>query len=475
MRPAVVNLGGWIALLGIALAGSSPSADRNAVIAVNVSETHQTMSGWEVTARLWETDKKNDRYDPSWEQYRSELFSLLVNELGINRVRVEIKSGAENPVDYWALFRDRKIGYEEFRQHYYEKINDNDDPKIANPAGFQFSGLDYQVEKIVLPLARLIEANGERLYVNLNYVDFGYTAEKGNLSHALNPEEYAELIHAAFDHLKRRYGLTPDALEVILEPENTDHWRGRQIGAAMVAAVRRLKQAGFSSKIIAPSTTAARAAPSYFDEVIKVPGAAAIMSELSYHRYDGPSANRVLPEIARRARKFGLKTAMLEHLRGDAAALYADLTVANASAWQQYAIATKVSSWAEETDGYYYVLEIGGRSGPTVRMAERTRSLAQYFRFVRAGAVRLGTSSNSADRMPVAFRNADGTHVVIVQAKRPGTITVVGLPAGFYGCRYTTATETARELPAVNIGAGQGLAAGLPAQGVITFYQKKSP
>ena len=64
------------------------------------------MSGWEVTARLWETNKIENRYDPSWEEHRDEIFARLVNELGINRVRIELKSGAENPVDYWALFRD---------------------------------------------------------------------------------------------------------------------------------------------------------------------------------------------------------------------------------------------------------------------------------------------------------------------------------------------------------------------------------
>ena len=321
--------------------------------------------------------------------FKDEILSRLVNELGIDRVRIEIRSGMENPVDYWTQFRDQKIGYREFRRHYYEKINDNDDPNTANPSGFQFSFLDYQVETIVLPLARLVEARGERLFVSLTYVDFRATAEQGSLSHALNPEEYAELIQTAFDHLRRRYGLTPDALEIILEPENTDHWRGRQIGDAMVAAARRLARAGISPRMIAPSTTAAAAAPSYFDELMKVPGAAALMTEISYHRYDG-GANRVLPEIATRAKTFGLKTAMLEHLTGDARELYSDLTVADASAWQQYAIATKRSVVEGDKDGYYYMLEVGTDGRPAIRMAQRTRSLAQYFRFIRAGAVRSG-------------------------------------------------------------------------------------
>ena len=63
-------------------------------------------------------------------------------------------------------------------------------------------------------------------------------------------------------------------------------------------------------------------------------------------------------------------------------------------------------------------------------------------------------------------------HVAIVQAHRPGTISVVGLPAGAYGVGCTTAAETGRDLPVINIDTGQPLSARLPAKGVITFQQK---
>ena len=460
-------------LVGMGLAGALLSAPDEALITVNASETHQTIKGWEVTARLWETNKKEDRFDPSWEKRKDEILGRLANELGINRVRIEIKSGVENPIDYWMRFRNQEIGYSEYRQHYYEKINDNDDPNVASKSGFQFSMLDYQVENIVVPLAKLLEARGEKLYVNLTYVDFAQTAYKGNFSHALRPEEYAELIHAAFDHLKRRHGLTPDALGVTLEPENTEYWRGRQIGAAMVAAAKRLKQPGFTPEFIAPSTTAASAAPVYFDEIVKVPGAAELMSELSYHRYRDSSVKDVLPEIAKRAKKFGLRTGMLEHVAGNIAELHADLTVANVSAWQQYGIATELGISERDRGGYYYNLELT-REGRVLRMAERTRGLAQYFRFIRAGATRIGAASNSADYLPVAFRNSNGAHVVVVQADRAGTIKVAGLPAGDYETQYTTAMETAVKVPAVNVPQGGVMTTRLPSRGVVTVYQRNA-
>ena len=160
------------------------------------------MKGWEVTPRFWEQDKRRDRYDPSWLRYRDLILDHLVNELGINRIRIEIKSGAENPVDYWTLFRQNKIGYKEAKRHHYEKINDNDDPNVVNMAGFQFSHLDDQVENILLPLKQRIQDNGERLFVNLCYVDFGYSELNGNVSHARQPEEFGEFVNVFLSPLR---------------------------------------------------------------------------------------------------------------------------------------------------------------------------------------------------------------------------------------------------------------------------------
>lgn len=452
----------------------SGSAVRDTIVIVDPAQTYQVMNGWEVFARLWEQDKRQDRYDPSWLQYRDLIFERLVNELGINRIRIEIRSGAENPVDYWTAFRHNKIGYKEAKHHYYEKINDNDNPNVLNPDGFQFSEMDDQVENIVFPLKRLLEANGEKLFVNLCYVDFGSTDLKGNIQHALQPEEYAELIHAAFVHLKQRYDLTPDAFEIILEPDNSDHWRGREIGLGMVAAAKRLKEAGFSPKFIAPSTAAAIAAPRYIDEMLAVPGTADIVSTFSYHRYDTLTAAHALPQILARARKFGRETAMLEHLAGGAEELHADLTEANVSAWQQWGIAFKELDEPKYNAAFYYFVNISTPDHPRIRMGQRTSALAQYFRFIRAGAVRIGAKSNHVDSKPVAFRNPDGRHVAVVQAKRPGTITIVGLPAGSYGIRYTTETEIGQELPVVHLGPGGPLVARLPEKGVVTYYQMSS-
>lgn len=81
-----------------------PSADRNA-------------------ARLWRPTRRRIDTTRPGKHTGANSSGRLVNGLGINRVRIEIRSGAANPVDYWTLFREEKIGYRD-----YQKINDNDDP-----------------------------------------------------------------------------------------------------------------------------------------------------------------------------------------------------------------------------------------------------------------------------------------------------------------------------------------------------------
>jgi hypothetical protein len=450
------------------------------VVTVNPSETYQVMKGWEVYRRFWEHDKRRDRYDPSWLRYRDLILDHLVNELGINRIQINIRSGVENPVDYWTPFRQNKIGYKEEKRHRFEKINDNGNPNVVNMAGFQFSELDDQVDNILLPLKQRIQDNGERLFVNLSYVDFGNPElypYKGNVSHARQPEEFGELVFAAFDHLKRRYDLIPDAFEVIVEPENTDHWRGREIGLGLVAAAKRLKQAGFAPEFIAPSTKAAAAAPGYIDAMMAVPGAGDLVTTFSYHRYDASplEADSALPQIKQRAHKFGKETAMTEHLWGDAKELHADLTEADVVAWQQWGIATTEDQNTGDDSGFHYFVDVKDPDQPKIRMGRRTVALAQYFKFIRMGATRIGARSDRRGSKAVAFRNTNGTHVVVVNADRAGSVSVQGLPSGDYGARYIGEDSTPRDLAVTLSPDGRGLSATIPAAGVTTFHQTLPP
>lgn len=441
--------------------GGSPdlSASAAAVIEISPSITYQTMTGWEGTAQIGQTCAR-DVFLP----YRDPLLDRLVNELGINRVRLELTSGTENPIDWFTLFYTGQVSPASARSRRYEIINDNADPRATNPAGFQFAMLDHDAEHVVNPLRQLLAARAERLYVTLTYVDFGNTP----FEHSQNPDEYAEFILATFQHLQQKYGWVPDAVELILEPDNTANWRPSTIGPAIVATGDRLKAAGFKPAFIAPSNTNASGAVTSFDELARIPRVLEYLTDLAYHRYSGVSRG-VLEAIGARSVQYGIRTGMLEHIASGYEDLHEDLEHGRVSAWQQYAL----SYCSGSDDGTkYYQIDADNAAQPQIILGSRSRFLRQYFLFVRMGAVRIGAASTDGRFDPLAFRNPNGRFTVVVKASGSGEFQVRNLPAGTYGRKFTTASQFDIDLTDVGIAAGQALLASIPESGVMTLYQR---
>lgn len=420
---------------------------------------YQEMLGWEGTAQIGEVECNPTAFP----LYRQDLLDRLVNELGINRVRLELRSGHENPQDFYTTFKNSH-NPADWNPHRYESINDNSDPRVANLAGFQFAEIDHKVDVIIQPLRALLQARGEKLYVNLNYVDFGVAAWE----QSSNPEEYAELIHTTFQHLQSRYGWVPDAVEITLEPDNTPNWNPQVIGRALVATGDRLKAAGFRPAFIAPSNTNMSSAVTYFDGLMSVPRVLDYLTDVAYHRYSGVSA-ATLAAIASRASQHGLRTAMLEHIGSGYQDLHADLRDGLNSAWQQFALA-----WCATQDngGHYYRIDQSVPTAPKLILSSRARYLRQYFSFVRLGARRIGAVSGDARLDPVAFRNANGKLVVVVAAAEGAPVQLRHLPAASYGITFTTATQSFVSLPDVAVGSAGTLQVSMPSAGVMTIHQR---
>lgn len=422
-----------------------------AVVTVDSTARFQTMSGWEAVAQIGQEEPGYPAFQ------KAALFDDAVSQLGIDRVRLEVRAGAENPIDFYAR---RRAGEDiDWRAVRYATVNDNADPNVINAAGFHFTEMDEAVEQIVLPMRQRLAARGERLYLNLCYVAFvqgsaGYVHE--------NPDEYAELLLAVFQHLRDRYQLEPDAVEMILEPDNSSMWRGPLIGRTMVATAARLERAGFRPAFVAPSNTSMGAAISYFDEMMAVPGVAGLVDEFAYHRYRDVSDDN-LRAIAQRGRQYGVRTAMLEHIGSDVEDLYDDLTIANASAWEQFTLAYPAS----DDGAQYYTWE---NNAPVA--GARSKYLRQYFQYVRQGAVRVAAVSTAASVRPVAFRNAGGRFAVVMHLARGGEITVRGLPTGSYGVSSTSDEQAAQELGTFTASATGELRFSAPFAGVVTLYRR---
>jgi hypothetical protein len=436
----------------------------SAHINLNPGSRYQTITGWEA-------HPQSGQHSPDFHLYSDTLFDVVVNDLGINRVRLEVKSGAEHSYDQYARWRSGAISDSTWRCVRYSTVNDNSDPDLINWEGFHFTELDSIIQKVILPLQRRLAARGERLHVNLVYVAFtGQICPGLQYHHDDSPQEYAELILATTLYLKNRYDLTPDSWEVILEPDNTRFWRGRTIGNAILATATKLTAHGFTPRFITPSTGRSFYALPYFDEMIAaVPAVKPYLLELSYHRYSSPTVAD-LQAIASRAAEHDISTSMLEKIKADYHTLHSDLKHANVTSWQQYALA-----FGQLDDGsQYYTINRTDPSKPRVVIASRTKFLRQYFRFVRAGAVRIEAATTNPLVDPIAFINTNGTCVVVLKSASTARLplTIQALPPGTYGVVWTNAAGATVQGQDLQIGAGQLVTTYIPARAVMTVYQK---
>lgn len=453
-------------LAGIAALSAACGQPGDATIELRPDSTYQTIVGWEAVTQSGEVEV------PGFQLYKDSLFDLAVNWLGINRLRLEAYVGIENSRDYWTEWRNGDIDYRRWLCARFETENDDADPDHIEWSGYHFSQMDNTVEKVVLPIKALLEARGEKLYLNVNYDAFVLKCPGTPYHHLDDLDEYAEFALATFIHLRDKYGLVPDGWEMILEPDNTN-WRGRAIGEAMVRTGRLLAEHGFHPDFIAPSNTEMAAAVRYFDEIVQVPGALDYLDEISYHRYRFPEREDV-EAIGERVVRYGLRSAMLEHIGSGHEDLHEDLAIGRNSAWQQFALAygSRNATVREGNDngGVYFRIDLSTPDKPRIVVGTRTHYLRQYFRFIRAGARRIGAGSDNERHQPLAFVNRDGGTVVVVKSDGPAGLSVTGLPAGRYGATYTTDDEKGSALPAQTIAAGDTLRAHMPAAGVLTVH-----
>jgi len=429
-------------------------------ITVNGQQQFQTMTGWEALQEIGQAECDSRAY----QAYKNEVLDRAVNEIGINRIRVGLRNGYENPTDYWPQKVSGQLTFDQWKTHWFQVVNDNGDPMVINPAGFNWGYLDYVVDEIIKPLKQRLQAKGEEFWFNLSY-----TGANSGALHRDNPEEYAEFILAAFEHLQQKYGFVPNSLELVNEP-NLGGWNATQIGNNLVAVKRRLNAAGFSPDFVGPTGSGVVAATQYFDQMARIPGVLQALNEISYHRF-GQTLPSDLQAIAQRGNTNHMRTAMLEHGGSGHDHLHEDLTLANVSAWQQFGLAF---CGVNDTGGMYMLVAGAqvGQNSPVVNTARMTKFLRQYFRYVRLRAVRVDAQTADARFAPVAFRNANGKYVVVVNASAPGSFTVGGLPAGTYGMDYTTAQEYMRPLADVTISGSQSISTSIPLTGVLTIYAK---
>ncbi len=445
-----------ISILSFSIVTSCSAGE--ALVTLDPMTKYQVISGWEVTAEIAGEPKDRDKMP----LYQDIVYDMAVYDVGINRVRLEVHSGIENDNNLWTEHFYGRIGYDEWKRTLYATVNDNDDPHVLNPQGFNFDELDFQIENAVLPLRKRLEKLGESLFVNLCYVAFTDQIKNGAYHHD-DAEEYAEFVLATYLYMNEKYGFVPDTWEVILEPDLVEQWDGTTIGRAIVASAKRLESHGFTPKFVAPSVTDMSNAALFFDDIVKVEGAAQYLVEFSYHRYKGRNQGN-LKAIVKRAKKYNIDTSMLEWWFGHGTddVLHQDLKVGMNSAWQGRVLKG------------LFDIKFNGTNPPVVTMRDEIRFNQQYFRYVRAGAQRIGTKSSTHNFDPLAFINKDGSYVVVVNAASGGNMTVSGLPEGNYHVSYTTEHRSENSQEDILVKSDGILHTSIPSEGVLTVFAENT-
>ena len=435
----------------IASCGGGPASS---TISVNPSITHQTFAGWESVVLSSVLD-----YKSVLAAYGSVL-DAAVTDLGITRVQIAVASGIEHPPGYAEHYLNRTMSeHTYFTEHAYDIVNDNADPNVADMHGFDFTLLDWQIENVILPFLKRVEASGHKPYAYLSYGDVG----KSGFKHYQDPAEYAEFMLVLFDHIKTRFGFVPDGVNVVNEPDTITGWTGAMMGAAIAAAGPRLAGAGYHPDFTIPSTMDRSHAVPYFQAAIAVDGAREYVKELSYHCYADTgfdSAKRIGDASVR----FGVRTVMNEcwNTGNTYKTLHDDLKRGRNSAWQQGVFVGP--------HGYY---RIDRDSQPALNA--KTWTMRQYYKYIRPGARRIDATAVGAGFDPLAFINADGGYAIVLKARSHGSCTIEHLPDGTYSISYSTDSEYDVHLDDVTVTGGQAVRASIPAPGVITVYSARAP
>ncbi|MFN7914536.1 MAG: glycoside hydrolase family 30 beta sandwich domain-containing protein [Vicinamibacterales bacterium] len=439
-------------------ASASSTPERDVTISLNASAIEQEMGGWEVPILGTARDYLGTV------PVAQEVFNQAVNDLGLTRLAISVFPGMESASGACQQhYFDGSLSEDNFvRTCAYSPTNDNDDPSVIDPNGFHWDLFDWEMDRLVLPMKRAMDARGEPFYLDTVYVDFA----AASFEPQTNPAEYAEFVLALFQHMQAKYGFVPAGHEIINEPDLAPDWADpAMVGRLAAATGARLRAAGFTPELIVPSTTDKGNAAPYLETIMNQPGAREYVKEIGWHCYKNSDPNSSAA-IGAVALAYGVRSALTEcWTTGNTyESLHHEIKTSRNGMWSMGTI--------HGVHGYYAI------SNGTITLRDRAKYMRQYYKYVRPGAKRIGVASSNPNYDPVAFINTDGRYVVVVKASAAGTFTIHNLPAGTYGIYSTTgpnpSTVTAFDVtaPDQTVTAGGRLTTSIQGQGVITIFAR---
>lgn len=449
----------------------------SAEIEIDTNIKHQTFQGWETGLSIVSHPGDILGTDTTFKYITNDLMDIMVDSIGVTRCRIEFRSGVENTNDNWKDMIEGKITYDEWKPLRYLTINDNEDPKDLNMNGFQFSELDNKLEVGLLPLKNKLKEKGIDLYVNLCYVAFTQNLDAKDYIQN-DPDEYAEVVLAAFKHLDEKYGFVPNALEVILEPDLAKFGGGNLVGECMVAAGDLLKENGYTPEFIALSNTNLNNALNdyYLSQFLNVPKVLEYWKEFSYHLYTGRTDEN-FRKVAEVGKQYNVRTSMIEYWTTGHKydLIHKSLKLANNSAYQYL---SSIAAPSPNSDHYSYNhVDFNSPEDYNITIKTRTKFASQYIKNIRPGDVRVEATSNDVDVDPLAFIKPDGKILLISMCSKNTPINFINLEPGNYKVHFTsgngstTLNNFEKEIFNGSISQGENLSIDAIANSIIVLEQ----
>ena len=196
--------------------------------------------------------------DPLWSSFKGAYFDKLINQLGINAVRIDITPGdIENDADY---FTAGALGAGPFNtwccsstSHAQKPVNDNNDPNHFNcpdqtlvncPNTFPFAENDYMMGNWITGDNGFVAT--ARAAYKYPFIQVTYNP-RSNVTFVSNDcAELGEQFAALFLHDQNKWGVIPDAIDMINEPDinGGTNWTAAKVGACAKVVKNRLNSMG---------------------------------------------------------------------------------------------------------------------------------------------------------------------------------------------------------------------------------------
>lgn len=431
------------------LIGTQPGPE---VVRIDLTDTRQVIEGFGAAVIVFGGEDRIDQTNP-------ETINLIVNDLGASIVRVPMPQE-------------------------FEWRNDNDDPFDFNWDGFKMeafaneSGASWRLRL----LQQFQEAGVERFLAS-TWSPPGHTKTHRSVTNAGylrmdRVDEYAEYMAAFLMIAKRNYGI--DIGAVTLQNEllfnhtfRSTLYTGQQVREKVRAVMSRWEDLGITSRIFIPEDMQFYdRMRDYVEPTLRDPVASQFVGGFASHRSDGPEDLKRWGEFSRSVGQQNWMTETSGHQQTWDGAfqlavdIHNHLVLADFNAWIYWQFTDRASAGV-------YAIMVDGQKTPKYFTSQH------FYRYIRPGAYRVGTSHDEGELMVSAYRHDyDGTLTVVLindsEAARNVQLDLVGLSSAafevFVSDRERGGEGTDGFIAAASLAAEDVLA--LPAESVVTLVAR---